>query len=128
MDAGPGGGTNPRSQEYASGGTGSWGRGRSPEDQWRWPGGRAGAAGNPEVRRPAMGIRCAAIRSCGRGKIDTGVPRMAVQACGAAAVVVALLSAAIALQWSPLHAGTGRGRLCLALERPAPGSRWDRPA
>ncbi|XP_031194898.1 ATP-dependent (S)-NAD(P)H-hydrate dehydratase isoform X4 [Mastomys coucha] len=51
-----------------------------------------------------MGIRCVAIRSCGRGKIDTGVSRMAVQACGAAAVVVALLSAAIALQWSPLHA------------------------
>lgn len=75
-----------------------------------------------------MGVRCVAIRACGRGKIDTAVPRMAVRACGVAAAVVALLSAAIALQWSPLHAGTGWGRLCLALARPAPGSRWDRSA
>uniref|UniRef100_A0A8C6GTG4 ATP-dependent (S)-NAD(P)H-hydrate dehydratase n=1 Tax=Mus spicilegus TaxID=10103 RepID=A0A8C6GTG4_MUSSI len=51
-----------------------------------------------------MGVRCVAIRACGGGKIDPGVPRMAVHACGAAAAVVALLSAAIALQWSPLHA------------------------
>lgn len=90
--------------------------------------GRAGAAGNSEVRWTAMGVRCVAIHACRRGKIDTGVPRMAVRACGAAAAVVALLSAAIALQWSPLHAGTGRGRLCLALAHPAPGNRWDRPA
>lgn len=55
-----------------------------------------------------MGVRCVTIRACGRGKIDTGVPRMAVRVCGAAAAVVALLSAAIALQWSPLLAGTGR--------------------
>lgn len=101
--------------------------GRSPEDQWRWPGVRAGAAGNPEVRWTAMGVRCVAIRACGGGKIDPGVPRMAVHTCGAAAAVVALLSAAIALQWSPLYAGTGRGHLCLALARPALGSRWNRP-
>lgn len=59
-----------------------------------------------------MGIRCVAIRACGGGKIDTGVPRMAVCPYGAAAVVMALLSAAIALHWSPLLAGTGRDRLC----------------
>lgn len=59
-----------------------------------------------------MGIRCVAIRACRGGKIDTGVPRMAVCPYGAAAVVMALLSAAIALHWSPLLAGTGRDRLC----------------
>lgn len=79
-----------------------------------------------------MGVRSVAIRACGRGKVDTGVSRMAVRACGAAAAVVALLSAAIALHWPPLHAGTGAGRLCgrvallaglcLARARPALGS------
>ncbi|XP_049992885.1 ATP-dependent (S)-NAD(P)H-hydrate dehydratase isoform X3 [Alexandromys fortis] len=52
-----------------------------------------------------MGVRSVAISACGRGKIDTGVRWMAVRACGAAvAAVVALLSAAIALHWPPLHA------------------------
>ncbi|XP_051025627.1 ATP-dependent (S)-NAD(P)H-hydrate dehydratase isoform X2 [Acomys russatus] len=55
-----------------------------------------------------MGVRFVAFRACGRGKIDTGVPRMAVRACGAAAAVVALLSAAIALHWPPLHAALQR--------------------
>lgn len=62
-----------------------------------------------------MGVHCVAIGACGRGKIDIGVPRMVARACGAAAAgaaVAALLSAAIALHWPPLHAGTGRGRPC----------------
>lgn len=124
-----------RSQQHASGGAlgppgaqeehpiavaqrrwGDGGRGGAQkEGQWRWPGGSAGAAGNPEIRRAAMGIHCVAIGACGRGKMDPGVPRMAVRTCWAAAAgaaVVALLSAAIALHWPPLHAGTGRGRLC----------------
>lgn len=98
-----------------------------------------------------MGVRSVAISACGRGKIDTGVRWMAVRACGAAvAAVVALLSAAIALHWPPLHAGTGQGRpcgraggwarvgrrgeraalqdgLCLARAPPAPGSRCGGP-
>ncbi|XP_076409872.1 ATP-dependent (S)-NAD(P)H-hydrate dehydratase isoform X6 [Peromyscus maniculatus bairdii] len=54
-----------------------------------------------------MGVHCVAIGACGRGKIDIGVPRMVARACGAAAAgaaVAALLSAAIALHWPPLHA------------------------
>lgn len=143
----------PRGRRDKANGRG-WTVSRAPgvqrKDQWRGPGGRAGAAGNPEVGRAAMGVRSVAISACGRGKIDTCVRWMAVRAFGAAVAVVALLSAAIALHWPPLHAGTGQDRpcgrvggwtrvrrrgewaalwggLCLALARPALGSRCGGP-
>lgn len=68
------------------------------------------AAGNPEGRWMAAGLRCGAVRICARSKPAPAAPRMATyleaRPAVTVAAVVALLSAAFVLFGPPLNSGT----------------------